>query len=389
MNYEMYVPVHTMFGAGKLKELHTQTMPGKKPMLIISNGKSVKENGAFYTVVQELGHMGMQVEVFDQIEANPRKSTVMKGADFARKNECDFIIALGGGSVLDASKAISVMAVNEGDLWDYISCGTGKGKVPEHNPLPLIAIPTSAGTGSEADAACVITNEDTYEKVGFRHSGFFPVLSIVDPELTKSVPADFTAYQGFDALFHSVECYISNKANALGDMIALTAIENVAKYLPQAVLNGNDIEAREHLAFASNIAGIVTTISGCTSEHSMEHAMSAYHWDLPHGAGLIMISLAYYQYFVNAHVCDERFMRMAQAMGVKNASSADDFIKVLSELQKKCGVSELKMSDYGITQDEFPKMAKNAYDTMGRMFLNDRTELDIDGCIEIYKKSYR
>lgn len=298
-------------------------------------------------------------------------------------------MALGGGSVLDAAKAISIMAVNDGDLWDYISCGTGKGQVPEHEPLPLIAIPTTSGTGSEADAACVITNEETNEKVGFRHPGFFPVLSIVDPELTKSVPAGFTAYQGFDALFHSVECYISNKANLLGDMIALTAIENVAKYLPRAVKDGNDMEARERLAFASNIAGVVTTISGCTSEHSLEHAMSAYHWNLPHGAGLIMISQAYYQYFVDAHACDDRFIRMAKAMGMENANSAGDFIKALVNLQQRCGVAKLKMSDYGITPDEFPKMAQNAYDTMGRMFLNDRAELDVTGCIAIYKESYR
>lgn len=389
MSYTMYVPTQIVFGAGKLKEFHKQSMPGKKPMLVISNGKSAKENGSFYTVVKELEQLGMTVSVYDKIQANPLKSTVMDGAAFARQNSCDFIVALGGGSVLDAAKAISIMTVNDGDLWDYISCGTGKGQIPKHEPLPLIAIPTTSGTGSEADAACVITNEETYEKVGFRHPGFFPVLSVVDPELTKSVSAKFTAYQGFDALFHSVECYISNKANLLGDMIALTAIENVAKYLPRAVENGNDMEARERLAFASNIAGVVTTISGCTSEHSLEHAMSAYHWDLPHGAGLIMISQAYYQYFVDAHACDERFIRMAQAMGMENAVSASDFITALLDLQEKCGVARLKMSDYGITQDEFPKMAQNAYDTMGRMFLNDRAELDINGCVDIYKKSYR
>lgn len=389
MSYTMYVPTRILFGNGKLKELHTQAMPGENPLLVTSNGKSVKENGSFYTVMQELAHAGMQTTIFDQMQANPLKSTVMDGAAIARKNGCDFVVALGGGSVLDAAKAIALMAVNEGDYWDYIGTGTGKGKALQNKPLPIIAIPTTSGTGSEADAACVITNEETNEKTGFGNPSLFPVLSIVDPELTKTVPAKFTAYQGFDALFHSTECFISNKASLMGDMYALTAIENVAQYLPRAVADGADMEAREHLAFASSVSGAVMTISGCTSEHSLEHAMSAYHGELPHGAGLIMISKAYYQYFIDAHVCDDRFIRMAQAMGMKEAKKPEDFIAALDRLQKDCGVAELRMSDYGITKAELPVMAQNALDTMGRLFLNDRTSLDIEGCIKIYEQSYR
>lgn len=388
MSYTMCIPTRILFGNGKLKELHTQTMPGEKPLLVISNGRSVKENGSFYAVVQELAHAGMQATIFDQVQANPLKSTVMDGAAIARKNGCDFVVALGGGSVLDAAKAIALMAVNEGDYWDYIGTGTGKGKEIQNRPLPVIAIPTTSGTGSEADAACVITNEETNEKTGFGNPALFPVLSIVDPELTKTIPAKFTAYQGFDALFHSTECFISNKANLMGDMYALTAIENVALYLPRAVADGADMEARERLAFASSVSGAVMTISGCTSEHSLEHAMSAYHGALPHGAGLIMISKAYYQYFIDAHVCDDRFIRMAQAMGMKDAKEPEDFIAALDCLQKECGVADLRMSDYGVTKEELPVMAQNALDTMGRLFLNDRVSLNVEGCIKIYEQSY-
>ena len=117
--------------------------------------------------------------------------------------------------------------------------------------------------------------------------------------------------------------------------------------------------------------------------------MSAYYGELPHGAGLIMISKAYYQYFIDAHVCDDRFIRMAQAMGMKEAKKPEDFIAALDRLQKDCGVAELRMSDYGITKAELPVMAQNALDTMGRLFLNDRTSLDIEGCIKIYEQSYR
>lgn len=389
MSYTKFIPTRVLFGNGMVGELHKQKLPGERPLVVISNGKSVKENGAFYTVVRELSLLGMDAEVFDQVGANPLKSTVMNGAQMARSCGCDFIVALGGGSVLDAAKAIALMAVNDGDYWDYIGSGTGRGKTIQNTPLPIVAIPTTAGTGSEVDAACVITNEETCEKTGFGNPALFPVLSIIDPELTKSIPPVYTAYQGFDALFHSVECYISNKANLMGDMYALCAIRNVAEYLPRAVKNGADSEARERVAFGSTLSGAVMTISGCTSEHSLEHALSAYHGTLPHGAGLIMISKAYFQHFIDCHVCDERFIEMAQAMGIADADKAEDFILALERLKAACGVSDLKMSDYGISKDEFPKMAENAFQTMGRLFQNDRSRLTQEDCISIYEKSYK
>ena len=389
MSFTMSIPTKVIFGVGKLNELHNQTMPGEKPLLVISNGKSVKENGSFYKVVQELAHAGLQAVVFDKVQANPLKYTIMEGAAIARDNGCDFIIALGGGSVLDAAKAIALMAVNDGDYWEYVSSGTGKGKQIQNKPLPIIAIPTTAGTGSEMDAAGVVTNEETNEKIGFGNPTLFPVLSIVDPELTKSIPAKFTAYQGFDALFHSVECYISKKANLLGDMYALTAIENVAEYLPRAVEDGSDMEAREHMAFASNLSGAVMTISGCTSEHSLEHAMSAYHEQLPHGAGLIMISKAYYQHFIDVHACDDRFVSMAKAMGISEAEKAEDFITALEALKEKCRMNVLKMSDYGMKKEEVAQIVQNAFDTMGRLFQNDPAVLDEQDCIKILENSYR
>ena len=205
----------------------------------------------------------------------------------------------------------------------------------------------------------------------------------------KSVPAKFTAYQGFDALFHSVECYISVAANLMSDMYALTAIENVGKYLERAVKDGNDIEAREHMAFANTLSGTVMTISACTSEHSMEHAMSAYHQDLPHGAGLIMLSKEYYKHFINQHVCDDKFIKMAKALGMEDAKSPEDFITMLVKLQEACGVADLKMSDYGIEKDEFDKMAKNARETMGGLFMCDPCPLSHEDCVKIYEKAYR
>lgn len=390
MSFRMYVPTRIVFGAGKLSKLHSQKLPGKKAMIVISNGKSTRANGSLDKTIAELQQAGVESVVFDKIMANPLKSTVMEGGVFAEENGCDFIVALGGGSVMDAAKAIATMATNDGDLWDYVYGGTGKRQRIPHDPLPVVAITTTAGTGSEVDQYGVISNEDTNEKIGFGGDDrLFPQLAIVDPELMQSVPPKFTAYQGFDALFHSVECYIAGTANLMSDMYALTAIENIGKYLARAVADGSDMEAREHVAFANTLSGVVMTLSNCTSEHAMEHAMSAYHHNLPHGAGLIMISLPYYEHFIDVHACDDRFIRMAQALGKTDASAPEDFLTALDELQKACGVDGLKMSDYGIQKEECMTLAQNARATMGGLFKADRIPLSDEECAVIFEKAYK
>ncbi len=390
MSFNMYAPTRVLFGAGRLNDLHEQVLPGRKALLVISNGNSTRKNGALARTESQLEQAGVSVVIFDRIEANPLKSTVMAGAASARENGCDFVVALGGGSVMDASKAIAAMATNEGDLWDYVGGGTGKGEPLGVAPLPVVAITTTAGTGSEVDAWGVVSNDGTNEKIGFGGDDrLFPVLAIVDPELMLSVPPKFTAYQGFDALFHSTEVYISKFANLMSDMVALTAIEAVAVNLSRAVQDGLDLEAREKVAFGNTISGYSMVAGCCTSEHSLEHAMSAYHHDLPHGAGLIMISKAYYEHFIEKHVCDDRFTRMAQAMGMKDAKRAEDFITMLVKLQKDCGVDGLKMSDYGIRAEEFETLAMNAMETMGGLFASDPAPLSVDDCVRIFEKSYR
>ena len=390
MSFHMYIPTRILFGVGMLNRLHEQQLPGKKALIVISNGKSTRANGYLSRTEEELHNAGVETAVFDKIQPNPLKETVEEGGRYARENGCDFIVALGGGSVMDSSKAIATVATNDGDLWDYAFGKTGKAMPIKNKPLPIIAITTTAGTGSEVDAWGVITKPETNEKIGFGGiDALFPAIAIVDPELMKSVPPKFTAYQGFDALFHSTECYISKAANLMSDMYALTAIENIGKYLARAVQDGNDMEAREHVAFANTLSGVVMTLSACTSEHSMEHAMSAYHQELPHGAGLIMLSKAYYSYFVAKHVCDERFIRMAKALGMENADNPNDFLAALAGLQKACGVSELKMDDYGIKRSELDAMAANAYDTMGKLFECDPCPMTRGECVAIYEKSYR
>ena len=221
MQFEFFVPTRIIFGEDSLSELSSRKMPGKKALLVTSCGRSAKASGAFDRVYSALNSVGEPPAVYPCIGANPTLDSVNEGAELARKEGCDFVVALGGGSVMDASKAIALTAPNGKNYWDFVAAGTGGGKPVENAPLPLVAITTTAGTGSEADATAVVTNMQTGEKIGFVHPGMFPVLSVVDSSLTLGVPPSLTAYQGFDALFHATECYVSNKANKMSDMLAI------------------------------------------------------------------------------------------------------------------------------------------------------------------------
>ena len=389
MNFSFYNPTRILFGAGELNNLHKQTMPGKKALLLISNGKSTKVNGSLDRTIEQLEKAGIEYAIFDKIMENPYKSVVMEGAAFAKENTCDFILALGGGAVLDASVAIAAMATNPGDLWDYVFGGSGKA-MPLKNPgLPIVTIATTSGTGSEINCWGVISNPDTNEKIGFGAPELTPVLAIVDPELMRTVPAKYTAYQGFDALFHNTEVMISNGVNILSEAIALSAIENITKYLPRAIRDGNDMEARERVAYGSTMAGITMQLTSTTAEHSMEHSMSAYHHNLPHGAGLIMISRAFYEFFIERHACDEQFIKMTKAMGIENADKPEDFITALVKLQEDCGVADLKMSDYGFKKEESMTLARGARSMQGGLFLANPCEMTDEDCAGIFDKSYR
>ena len=389
MNFDFNNPTKILFGSGKLNELGSQPLPGKKALLLMSGGKSAKVSGAYDRTLEQLHKAGVEAAEFAKVMENPVKEMVMEGAAFAKENGCDFIVALGGGAVLDSAVAVAAMATNPGDLWDYVNGGTGKGQTLINPGLPIVAITLTAGTGSEVNCWGVISNLETKEKIGFGYQELTPVLAVVDPELMKTIPAKYTAYQGFDALFHNTEVMMSNGVNILSETIALSAIENIANYLPRAVKDGNDLVAREHIAYGSTMAGIAMQLTSTTAQHSMEHAMSAYHHNLPHGAGLIMISVEFARYFIERHACDEQLIKMARVMGMPNADKPEDFITALQQLQKDCGVDDLKMSDYGIQKDECMTLAVNARETMGGLFLANPCPMSDEECAGIFEKAYR
>ena len=384
--FNLHIPTRILFGCGEIKKLATETLPGKKAMIIISAGTSMKKYGYLDKVIGLLVENDVAAIVYDKILPNPIKAHVMEAAAICREQGCDFIIGLGGGSSIDSAKAIAVMACNEDDFWNYVTGGSGKGR-PISKALPVVAIPTTAGTGTEADPWAVITHEEKQEKIGFGNIHTFPALSIIDPELMVSIPPHLTAYQGFDAFFHAAEGFIANCATPISDLYALEAIRLLAKYLPVAVNDGKNLKARAKVAWASTLAGLVESTSSCTSEHSLEHAMSAYYPALPHGAGLISISLAYFETFRND--CMKRYMKMAEVMTQKKSNRPSDFIDALAKMQKECHVEDLHLSEWGIKAEDLPQMVQNARETMGGLFTLDPRPLTDEEALAIYQKSFK
>ena len=384
--FSLHIPTRILFGCGEIKKLATEKLPGKKAMIVISSGTSMRKYGYLDKVTSLLTENDVDSIVYDQILPNPTKRHVMEAAAICRERGCDFIIGLGGGSSIDSAKAIAVMACNTGDYWDYIPAGSGKGRAVT-KALPIVAIPTTAGTGTEVDPWTVITNEDVHEKIGFGNQHTFPTLSIIDPELMVSIPPHLTAYQGFDAFFHAAEGFIANCATPISDLYALEAIRLLYKYLPVAVKDGKNLKARAKVAWASTLAGLVESTSSCTSEHSMEHAMSAFHPELPHGAGLIAISEVYFETFRND--CMKRYMKMAEAMTQQKSNRPSDFIDALVRMQKACDVYGLQLSQFGVKEKDLPQMVQNARETMGALFTLDPRPLTDAEVLEIYQKSFK
>ena len=384
--FEFFMPTKVLFGAGQLSNLHLEKMPGKKALIVTSNGSSTKKYGYLAAVERELDLAGVEHVLFDEVRPNPTNHNVMDGAKKARENGCDFVVALGGGSVMDCSKCIGLMMVNDGDLWDYAFSRNG-GKKPFVNPMaPLVAITTCAGTGSEVDMFSVISNDEKEEKTGVFDPTMFPTISVVDSDLMMSVPPKFTAYQGMDAFFHAAESVINTKEHPMGEMFALKAIELISENLPKACADGSDREARSNMALANSLAGYYML---CTSEHTMEHVMGSYHDSLPHGAGLIMISHAYFDFFAKRKAAEEQMKKMARAMGVENPASGRDFIQALDRLIAAVGCAELKMSDHGIIRDEIGKWPQHIHEVLGGDLTADPLQLSDDDYLSIYLESFK
>lgn len=391
LSFEYHMPTRIIFGAGKLNELDKISMPGRNALVVMTSGQSMKRYGYLDKLIASLTQADIQTTVFAKVLPNPVVEHVHEAAEIARQQGCDFIIGFGGGSAVDTAKSVAVMVNNPGDYWDYIGTGSGKGKAVEAPVLPIVAIPTTAGTGTESDPWTVITKTDSKEKIGFGIPETFPQIALVDPELMVSVPPQLTAYQGMDAFFHAAEGYLASIAQPASELYSLDSVARIQQYLPRAVTQGDDIEARSQLAWASTQSGMVESTSCVISHHSLEHALSAYYPDVPHGAGLVMLSIPYFTFMANH--APSRFVPLAKAMGAELTGLTEQqqalaFVEKLKQLIADVGLADLRLRDFDVKREDMDAMAQNAFDTMGFLFDLDPHPLTKEDIVAIYEASY-
>ncbi len=385
MSYKFYMPTKLLIGKDSLKELHKESLPFKKALIVTTNGKSIYKYGYMDILLNELKLLNIDYVIYSKILPNPIKEHVMEASEIAKTNNCDVIIGIGGGSAIDSAKAISVMVTNPGDYWDYIEGGTGLNKPLVNKPLSVIAITTTSGTGTESDPWTVITNGE--EKIGYGNDLTFPYLSIVDPMLTLSIPKELTMYQGFDALFHAMEGYINIRHNEISDMFALKSVSLISKYLPIVIKDLNNIEARSKVSLANTLSGIVETLSGCTAEHSIAHAISGVYPSIIHGEALMSITLAYFKKECDGNKINNRLIDLAIALGKKDAKNKEDILIALKDLINKCDGNNVNLTNAKVNINDLDKIVENAFTTMGGLFKVDPTKLTKLDVLEILKES--
>ncbi len=392
-SFTYYMPTRLIFGPGKLAELATTPhFPWKKALVVVGQGGSTRRSGSLDRVRALLASRGAEVVVYDKIRPNPEAAQVEEAAALARAEGCDVVVGLGGGSSIDSAKSIAVLAKNPGRYWDYMMSGTGGRKTPDNGALPVVAITTTAGTGTEADPWTVVSNPGTREKIGWGADCTYPALSIVDPELMVTLPPRQTAYTGMDALFHSVEAYLATCHQPASDLFALEAVSLIARWLPVAVADGTNIEARTALAWANTEAGICESLSSCISHHSLEHAVSAFYPQVPHGAGLTMLSVAYFTDV--AERSPARFADLAAAMGedvgaLPEATRPFAFITALEKLIAAAELADEKLSAYGVRESDIPDMAANALSAMGGIFACTPVKQEQADVERIFRRAYQ
>ena len=325
MNFTYQNPTQLIFGAGTLAKLGEATKPYGHKALIVTGGGSVKRSGTFDRAVKSLTEEGVSIAECSGVEPNPRITTVRRGARIARDEGCDVIVALGGGSTMDAAKVMAAAVLYDGDPWDMIFHGQKNVHVPQ-KALPVIAVPTLAATGSEMNCGAVITNEETKEKSFIQTACLYPKVAVLDPELTMSVPVDQTAYGVCDLITHVTETYFNSIARTpIQDRFVESVILAAMEYGPKAIANGRDLEAREQIQWAATLAlnGWLQAGAGGMGfpVHMIEHTVSAFH-DITHAAGLAIINPSWMRFAAKAN--PRKFVQFAERIFGLKSKGADD-----------------------------------------------------------------
>ncbi len=330
--FQFHMPTRIVFGIGKINELHEYIDDNKDRILLVTDKTVAKKSEALEKIRPQLEDR--HVLLFDDVEENPSLDVLQKGNRLARDNHSNLIIGIGGGSSMDAAKGIAVLATNEGSMTDYMN-----GRPLERDPLPVICIPTSSGTGSEVTPYAVFTDRENENKGGFAHNKIFPCVSIIDPELTYSMPETVVANTGIDVLTHAIESYLSTESFLMNDHLALHAVDMVIKNLEKACKK--EKEAMNTMAYASMISGIAITHAGTILLHIMGYPLTVFH-QVPHGkaSGILLPAFMHF---------------------MKESSSVQDKVIVIEKMfEDKGGIEAFvngigistKLSDYGVKKSE-------------------------------------
>lgn len=377
------IPNHTVVGTNVLGEAAPLLKKmGNKAFIV--TGRHVAVSDMMKQLTALLDENGIDCVIFDGITGEPTDTMIENGVEMLKSSGCDFIIGIGGGSPLDSAKAIAAMAVNEGSIADY------NGKEITGEILPLAAIPTTAGTGSEATKFTVITDSEKGIKMLLKGDVLVPKLAIVDSSFTVGAPKSVTSATGLDALTHAVEAYTSRKAFSMTDTLAVSAVKRIMKYLPIAYKEPDNSLAREQMSIAALEAGICINNSSVTIVHGMSRPIGAL-FHVPHGMSNAMLLKECLSFAVSGAY--EKFANLGRETGVASDSESDETAaeKFIDSLQNICDVCEIPtLEQYGIDRDEYySKISKMATDAVASGSpANTVKEVTVDDCIEIYKKLY-
>lgn len=377
------IPNHTVVGTNVLGEAAPLLKKmGNKAFIV--TGRHVAVSNMMKQLTALLDENGIDCVIFDGITGEPTDTMIENGVEMLKSSGCDFIIGIGGGSPLDSAKAIAAMAVNEGSIADY------NGKEIMGEILPLAAIPTTAGTGSEATKFTVITDSEKGIKMLLKGDVLVPKLAIVDSSFTVGAPKSVTSATGLDALTHAVEAYTSRKAFSMTDTLAVSAVKRIMKYLPIAYREPDNSLAREQMSIAALEAGICINNSSVTIVHGMSRPIGAL-FHVPHGMSNAMLLKECLSFAVSGAY--EKFANLGRETGVASDSDSDETAaeKFIDSLQNICDVCEIPtLEQYGIDRDEYySKISKMATDAVASGSpANTVKEVTVDDCIEIYKKLY-
>ena len=359
-------PERLLFGWGSVGKTGEEALRYGTKALIVSGKTSSRASGALDAVCASLKSAGIAVTLFCEVESDPSVHTVTVGATLARVSGADIVIALGGGSPLDAAKAISVMATHSGNIVDYEKTAlTRKG-------IPVIAIPTTAGTGSEVTKFVVITDTDRKVKMLISSPFLIPRVALLDPQLTLSIPPAFTAGPGMDALTHAIEAFQSSLAAPTTDVFALSAIRLIGGNLVKATLNGANVEARTAMLLGQMHAGLAFGNASVALVHAMSRPLGA-HFGIPHGQANAILLPWVMEY--NRPACPEKFVRIAEALGcdvqglpLKEASRLA--VTTVREIYADTGLP-LTLAELGVPAESLPQLAQDASQS-GSVLFNPR-----------------